>query len=282
MTVNSIGVLGAGQMGLGIAQVAAQAGYETIMFDAYPEVLPKAMGIIEKLLSKDVEKGKKTEDDKKAILGRLKTTDTLTAMKNCQLVIEAAPEIFELKADLFQQLEEILSPDAILASNTSSLSITKIAGATKRPEKVVGMHFFNPVQVMRLVEIIKGLATTQDTFDTTVEVAKKMGKTTVEVKDSAAFLVNRILLPMINEAIYTVHEGIGSIEDVDTSIKLGLNHPMGPLTLCDFVGLDTILHVLEIMHHDLGDPKYAPCPLLRKMVEAGWYGKKSGRGFYQY
>lgn len=282
MEIRTIMVIGAGQMGSGIAQVAAQTGLEVWLNDIKDEFLQRGLATINKNLTRDVEKGRKTEEEKQAILARIHPTTDLQNASDVQLVIEAAVENMEIKSDLFRKLDAIAPAGAILATNTSSLPITEIAAVTNRPELVIGMHFMNPVPVMKLVEVIRGLATSDETYQKIEELAKKMGKVPVEVNDFPGFVSNRILLPMINEAIYAVYEGVATPEAVDQVMKLGMNHPMGPLELADFIGLDTCLSIMEILHEGLGDSKYRPCPLLRKYVKAGWLGKKTGRGFYQY
>jgi 3-hydroxybutyryl-CoA dehydrogenase len=279
--IKTIGVIGAGQMGAGIAQVSAQAGYQTILFDSVTPALNKGMALIGSLLEKAVTKEKISTAERSSILERLSPASELTALKDCDLVIEAIIENSDVKTKLFSELDTVVKPSAILASNTSSISITKIAASTKRPDQVIGMHFMNPVPVMKLVEIIRGLQTSDHTYQVAQEVSLQMGKTTVLAIDSAGFVVNRILVPMINEAIFLLQEGVKA-EDIDTAMKLGTNQPMGPLELADFVGLDTLLYIMQVLHKELGEDKYRPCPLLVKYIEAGWYGKKSGRGFYQY
>ncbi len=278
-----IGVVGAGQMGNGIAQVAAQSGFQVILFDISAAALQKGLATITSSCDRMIKKGTLSEDQKKQILGQISTTETFTALKDCDFAIEAATENVDLKLKIFRELDSILKPTAILASNTSSISITKIAGVTKRPDKVAGMHFMNPVPLMKLVEGIRGLQTSDETFQAVKTLAEKMDKIFVEsTKDMPGFIVNRILMPMINEAIYTLHEGIASVESIDSAMKLGTNQPMGPLTLADFIGLDTCLAIMNVLHEGLGDSKYRPCPLLVKYVEAGWLGKKTHRGFYKY
>ena len=282
MEIKKVMVLGAGQMGGGIAQVCAQAGLEVVLRDINDEFVTRGMKLIEKNLSRSVEKDRMTEDEKKAILGRFTTTLSLAAGKDVDLVIEAIVEDVKIKRDTFAALDEICHPQAILASNTSSLPITQIAAATKRPEKVIGMHFMNPVPVMKLVEVIRGIATSDETYQVIDNLSKKLDKVPVEVKDFPGFVSNRILLPMINEAVYCLMEGVGTVEGIDTVMKLGMNHPMGPLALADLIGLDTCLAIMEVLYDGFKDSKYRPCPLLRKYVSAGWLGRKSGRGFYAY
>lgn len=282
MTIQTVMVIGAGQMGSGIAQVCAQAGLSVVLNDMKQEFFGRGLGVITKNLARDVEKGRKTEDEKTAILSRISMSLSLEDAKNADIIIEAAVENMDIKQSIFKQLDELAPAHAILATNTSSLPITEIAAVTKRPAQVIGMHFMNPVPVMKLVEIIRGLATTDEVYKAVEEMTRKLDKTPVEVNDFPGFVSNRILLPMINEAIYTLYEGVASKEAIDDVMKLGMNHPMGPLTLADFIGLDTCLSIMEILHEGLGDSKYRPCPLLRKYVAAGWLGKKSGRGFYIY
>jgi 3-hydroxybutyryl-CoA dehydrogenase len=282
MTVQNVLVIGAGQMGSGIAQVCAQAGYNVKLNDMKQEYFERGLGIITKNLSRDVEKGRKTEEEKATILSRITMSLDLKDASDVDIVIEAAVENMEVKQSIFRQLDEIAPAHTILATNTSSLPITEIAAVTKRPEKVIGMHFMNPVPVMKLVEVIRGLATEDVVYKTVEEMTLKLDKTPVEVNDFPGFISNRILLPMINEAIYALYEGVATKEAIDSVMKLGMNHPMGPLTLADFIGLDTCLYIMEILHEGLGDSKYRPCPLLRKYVAAGWHGKKTGRGFYVY
>lgn len=282
MEVRKIMVIGAGQMGSGIAQVAATAGMDVILHDIKKELVEKGYGIIQKNLTRDVEKGRKTAFEKAKIQSRITLSTNLLDGEQVDFVIEAIIEKMRSKANIFRRLDEICPPHTILASNTSSLPITELAAVTKRPEKVIGMHFMNPVPVMKLIEVIRGLATDDETFRIVEELAKQMDKVPVQVNDFPGFVSNRILLPMINEAIYCVHEGVATPQAVDEVMKLGMNHPMGPLTLADFIGLDTCLYIMEVLHEGLGDSKYRPCPLLRKYVKAGWLGKKTGRGFYVY
>lgn len=282
MTQKVIGVLGTGQMGGGISQVAAAHGHRVLMADINRDIAEKGKAGIAKRLAKQVSKGKIDEATSETILGRLEPVDSLEAFGNAGYAIEAATERIELKLDLFKKLDAVCPKEAILATNTSSISVTLMAAATERPHKVVGMHFMNPVPVMRLVELIRGLQTDDVTFDETKTLAEAWGKTTTCSKDAPGFIVNRILIPMLNEACFALQEGLGTPEDIDTGIKLGLNHPMGPLALADLIGLDTCLAIAEVLHSGLGEDKYRPCPLLRKYVEAGWLGQKKGRGFYTY
>lgn len=282
MEVKKFMVIGAGQMGSGIAQVAAQAGLDVVLHDIKEEFVQRGLGVITKNLTRDVEKGRKTEEEKQAILSRITPSTDMNNAKDIDFVVEAAVENMAIKSEIFKQLDEVAPSHAILASNTSSLPITEIAAVTNRPEKVIGMHFMNPVPVMKLVEIIRGLATSDETYRIVAELSEKMNKVGVEVNDYPGFISNRVLMPMINEAIYCVYEGVATPEAIDEVMKLGMNHPMGPLTLADFIGLDTCLSIMEVLHEGFGDSKYRPCPLLRKYVKAGWLGRKSGRGFYVY
>ncbi len=281
--IKKIGIVGAGQMGNGIAQVAAQVGLDVTLFDVTPASLDKGLGTISSSCDRLIKKQTMTEQQKKNLLEKIQTTTQLKDLANCDFVVEAATENVELKLNIFRQLDEIVQKSAILTSNTSSISITQIAAVTQRPSQVAGMHFMNPVPLMQLVEGIRGLQTSDETFSITKTLAEKMGKVFVEsTKDMPGFIVNRILMPMINEAIYTLHEGIASVQSIDQAMKLGTNQPMGPLTLADFIGLDTCLAIMKVLHEGLGDSKYRPCPLLVKYVQAGWLGKKAGRGFYNY
>jgi 3-hydroxybutyryl-CoA dehydrogenase len=279
---NTIGVLGAGQMGNGIAHVFAQHGYQVRLYDVFPAQIEKAMKTIEKNLGRQAQKGLIPADAVPAILARVTVAKDLSEFADCKLVVEAATENEALKLDLFRKLDEAVNKDAILATNTSSISITKIAAATKRADKVIGMHFMNPVPVMQLVEIIRGLATSEATFQTVAGLVEKLGKTMAVAQDYPGFIVNRVLMPMINEAIFALYEGVATAEDIDKGMKLGTNHPMGPLALADLIGLDTVLAIIHVLHDGFKDPKFRPCPLLVKMVDAGYLGQKSGRGFYQY
>ena len=277
-----IGVIGAGTMGNGIAQTAAASGFDVILCDIQQDFVDKGFANIGKSLDRFVKKETMTEDQKNEVLGRIKTTTNLEDLEDCTLIVEAATENFEVKKQIFQKLDEITSEECILASNTSSISITKIAATTSRPDKVIGMHFMNPVPLMKLVEVIRGIATSDETYAKVKEMSETMGKTPLDCQDFPGFVANRILLPMINEAVYALYEGVATRESIDGIMKLGMNHPMGPLTLADFIGLDVCLAILRVMHEGLGDPKYRPCPLLVKMVDAGWLGRKSGKGFYEY
>ncbi len=280
--IKKIGVVGAGQMGAGIAQVAAMNGFSIILNDVSEACLKGGIERIEKSLSIFLKKGRITNEEKEATLGRIETTVQLKAVQSADYVVEAVFENQSLKLDVFRQLDEICRPGVTLASNTSSIPITLIAAATKRPTEVIGMHFMNPVPLMKLVEVIRGLPTSDKTFETTCELAVKLKKTPVAVNDSPGFISNRILMPMINEAIFSLYEGVGTTEAIDSVMKLGMNHPMGPLELADLIGLDTCLSILEVLHEGFGDPKYRPCALLRKYVDAGYLGRKTGRGFYTY
>jgi 3-hydroxybutyryl-CoA dehydrogenase len=281
-SIRTIGVVGAGTMGHGIAQISAQSGYDVVLVDAVPEALARGSSQIGKGLERLVSKGKLTAEDRDRALARVSASGDLSALERADLVVEAVVEKLEVKQQVLAELDRICPPPAILASNTSSISITRLAGATSRPDKVIGMHFMNPVPVMQLVEVIRGLATSQETYDAVEAASRRMGKTPVEVHDAPGFVSNRVLMPMINEAIFCLYEGVGKAEAIDEVMKLGMNHPMGPLALADLIGLDVCLDILRVLSQGFGDPKYRPCPLLVKMVDAGRLGRKSGKGFYNY
>ncbi|CAB1059018.1 3-hydroxybutyryl-CoA dehydrogenase (EC [Olavius sp. associated proteobacterium Delta 1] len=282
MEVKTFGVIGAGQMGNGITQVAAMSGLDVIMNDIKAEFVERGLATITKILSRSVDKGKMTGEEKDAVLGRIKTSVSLQDLATADFVVEAATENETIKNQIFKDLDEICQPGVILSSNTSSIPIGRIAAQTKRPAKVIGMHFMNPVPVMRLVEVIPGIATSEETFKITWDLAEKFGKTPAKSNDYPGFIANRILMPMINEAVFSLYHGVGTREDIDTVMKLGMNHPMGPLALADLIGLDTCLAIMETLYDGFKDSKYRPCPLLRKYVEVGWLGRKTGRGFYEY
>jgi 3-hydroxybutyryl-CoA dehydrogenase len=280
--IRKVGVLGAGTMGNGIAHVFARSGFPVVLCEVEQRFLDRGLDTIRKNLSREAEKGKISQEDLQSALHRIHGTLDRSSLSDCDFVVEAATERFEIKRSVFQELDALLPADVILASNTSSISITKLAAQTGRPDRVIGMHFFNPVPIMKLVEVIRGLATSQETFDAVQDLAQKLGKTAVEVNDAPGFVSNRVLMPLLNEAMYAVMEGVATPEAVDEVFKLGMAHPMGPLTLADFIGLDVCLDIMRVLHDGLGDPKYRPCPLLVRMVDAGWLGRKSGRGFYTY
>jgi 3-hydroxybutyryl-CoA dehydrogenase len=276
------GVVGAGTMGNGIAQVAARAGFQVVMRDISEDFLARGMKAIDKSLQRDVDKERLSADEKQSIIGRIKTTTDVVALRDALVVVEAVTEDLNVKSELFKALDETLNGDALLASNTSSISITKLGAVTNRPDKVIGMHFMNPVPVMKLVEIIRGAATSDQTYKEVHALTEKLGRVPLECHDSPGFISNRVLMPMINEAIFALYEGVASRESIDGIMKLGMNHPMGPLTLADFIGLDVCLAIMNVLHDGFGDSKYRPCPLLKRYVDAGWLGRKSGRGFYEY
>jgi 3-hydroxybutyryl-CoA dehydrogenase len=280
--IQSIGVVGAGTMGNGIAQVSARAGFSVLMHDVTDEFLNRGLGAIEKSLQRDVDKQRLSLDEKQTIISRIKATKDVSDLSGVDFVVEAITEDLAVKLDMFKRLDATARPDVILSSNTSSISITKLAAATSRPDRVIGMHFMNPVPVMKLVEIIRGIATSDETFEATRKLTEAIGKTPVEVNDSPGFVSNRVLMPMINEAVFALYEGVGTVESIDEIMKLGMNHPMGPLQLADFIGLDVCLAIMNVLYDGFDDSKYRPCPLLKKYVDAGWLGRKTGRGFYQY
>ena len=280
--IRTVGVIGAGQMGNGIAHVSALAGYEVVLTDVSEAALARGLAAIEANMTRQVARQVITPDELKAALKRIRPSADISAHAACDLVIEAATEKRELKEQIFREVSEVVPPHAFLATNTSSISITRLASVTNRPERFIGLHFMNPVPLMKLVEVIRGLNTDQETFEAAITYAKRIGKTTTNAEDYPAFIVNRVLMPMINEAVYMLYEGVGDVASIDTAMRLGANHPMGPLQLADFIGLDTCLSIMQVLHDGLADTKYRPCPLLVKFVEAGWLGKKSGRGFYDY
>ncbi|HEX7998461.1 MAG TPA: 3-hydroxybutyryl-CoA dehydrogenase [Pyrinomonadaceae bacterium] len=277
-----IGVIGAGTMGNGIAQVAARAGYTVLLRDIKEEFLQRGMSAVDKSLQRDVDKERLKEEEKQAIISRIRTTTELDALRDAELIVEAVTEDVKVKTEIFSALDELAQPQTILASNTSSISITKLGAATRRPDKVIGMHFMNPVPVMKLVEIIRGMATSDETYQSVRELTEKLGKTPLECNDMPGFVSNRVLMPMINEAIFALYEGVATRESIDGIMKLGMNHPMGPLALADLIGLDVCLAIMNVLHDGLGDSKYRACPLLKRYVDAGWLGRKTGRGFYEY
>jgi 3-hydroxybutyryl-CoA dehydrogenase len=278
----TIGVIGAGTMGNGIAQVASRAGYNVVLRDVREEFLERGLTAIDRSLQRDVDKERLQEDEKRAIINRIRPVTEMSALSEASFIIEAVTENLEVKTNVFRALDELASSEAVLASNTSSISITKLGAATGRPDKVIGMHFMNPVPVMKLVEIIRGIATSDETYEKVRALTERLGKTALECQDSPGFVSNRVLMPMINEAIFALYEGVATRESIDGIMKLGMNHPMGPLALADFIGLDVCLAIMNVLHDGLGDPKYRACPLLKRYVDAGWLGKKSGRGFYEY
>ncbi len=282
MEIKTVGVIGAGTMGNGIAHVFAKGGYSVVLLDVEQRFLDRGLETVRKNLEREVSKAKLTPEQRDQALGRINGVTDRARLGDCDFIVEAASERFDIKAELFRHLDTLCRPEVILSSNTSSISITKLAATTQRPDRVIGMHFFNPVPIMKLVEVIRGLATSEETYATVKALAEKLEKTPVEVHDAPGFVSNRVLMPLLNEAMYAVMEGVATPEAVDEVFKLGMAHPMGPLTLADFIGLDVCLDIMRVMHSGLGDPKYRPCPLLIKMVDAGWLGRKSGRGFYQY